>query len=72
MEPLLTVRDARRILNVSESKIYQLIASGEIPHIRLGKRGPLRFSQWALQHWLETRRNPEPFRKNAKNKRGRK
>lgn len=39
MEPLvLTVEQARKLLGLSRSLIYQAINSGQIPSIRIGRR----------------------------------
>ncbi len=37
-EPWLTVKDVARILGVHRDDVYRLIASGEIPAMRLGAR----------------------------------
>ena len=38
IEPLfVTVKDVARCLSISRSKAYELIAKGQIPHVRIGK-----------------------------------
>ena len=46
-----TPKDAAQILKIGKSKIYELIASGEIPSIRLGRRC-LRIPAEALSTYL--------------------
>ena len=46
-----TPKDAAQVLKIGKSKIYELIASGEIPSIRLGKRC-LRIPAAALSAYL--------------------
>ena len=49
-EPLLTVREAARVLSVSVRTIYTLIEDGRIPAFRVG--GQLRLSRDVLASWL--------------------
>jgi excisionase family DNA binding protein len=35
---VLSVGDAARLLGISRAHAYQLVARGELPHIRLGRR----------------------------------
>ena len=60
-ERLLTVIEAAQFLTVSESHVYVLVEKKDIPHFRLGKRGPIRFSSFALKRWLQERPNPPAF-----------
>ena len=48
---LLKEREARLRVNVSRSKMYALIASGELPSIRLGPRS-VRIPEEALDLWM--------------------
>jgi excisionase family DNA binding protein len=48
---LLRPEEAGRILGFSRSKIYQLLASGELPSIRAGKS--VRVPRLALEKWIE-------------------
>lgn len=44
-EPLLKVQDVARLLSVGKTKVYQMMESGELPFVRLGRdglRGPRR------------------------------
>jgi excisionase family DNA binding protein len=49
---LLRVEEAARILSIGRSKMYAMIASGEIPSLRVGRRS-LRVSTDALRAWIE-------------------
>jgi len=48
---LLRISDAALVLAVSKSKLYELIAKGRIPSIRIG--GSLRIPRQGLQNWIE-------------------
>jgi excisionase family DNA binding protein len=50
-QPLLTVPEAASILRVSRNSAYELIARGEIPAIRLGRR--LRVSRAVIERLLD-------------------
>lgn len=54
------VDEAARLLNTTEKAIYNMVARGEIPHFRLGRR--LRFSRPGLVRFIEQRRAPSPER----------
>lgn len=49
--PFLTVRDVAELLERSEPRIYQMIAAGEIPATRLGRR--ILIPRAAMDTWLE-------------------
>jgi excisionase family DNA binding protein len=49
-DPLLNVRAAAALLNVSRRTVYELVASGELPHVRVG--GSIRFVPSTLEQWL--------------------
>ena len=36
MDALYTVKDVREYLQISQSRAYQLISTGEIPHVKIG------------------------------------
>ena len=56
---LITVDEAAKLLRISRSKLYQMIARGEVPHVRLGggageqDRGAIRINPISLREWLE-------------------
>jgi len=47
---LLRVRDVCRLLNVGRSTVYELIARGELPVIRIGRL--VRVPRPALEEWI--------------------
>jgi excisionase family DNA binding protein len=49
-EPLLSVREAAKVLSVSVRTVYGLIESGQLPAFRVG--GQLRLSRSVLADWL--------------------
>jgi len=51
--PLLTVIQVAAMLNVSRSKVYQMIARGDVPSFMIG--GSRRFHPVAIQRWLADR-----------------
>lgn len=46
----MTTREASEYLQLSESRIYEMVRRGEIPYGRVGKSN--RFSRQALDQWL--------------------
>jgi excisionase family DNA binding protein len=48
---LLRVPEVAKALGLSRTKVYELIAAGELPVIRLGRA--VRVSVTALQKWVE-------------------
>lgn len=54
-EPLLSVAQVARILNISRLTIYRLIERGLLPVHRIARR--LRFSKGDLQHYLDETRS---------------
>jgi len=51
---LLTPRQASEALAVSARKLWSMTASGEIPHIRLGRC--VRYPVEDLQRWIDERK----------------
>ena len=47
---LLTTREVAGLLRIKERKVYELVASGEIPHVRV--TGKLLFPRALLDAWL--------------------
>src|SRR5215207_2138834 len=58
MSTFLTVREAAAVLRISKSKAYELVSSGEIPHVRFGK--VVRIPKSWLDDWLEGQRAGRP------------
>ena len=49
---ILTIPEVARYLKLSKSKVYGLVATGEIPHIRIGRN--VRIRETDLAKWIET------------------
>lgn len=47
---ILTVKEAAAILRVSQSKLYQMVKDGEVPHVSLG--GRIIFPETCLMEWV--------------------
>ena len=47
------VSEAARLLGLSRAMVYQVVASGELPHVRVGRAEILPVK--ALEEWLESR-----------------
>ena len=54
---LLRIPEAAETLGLGRTKIYELIAIGELPTIRVGRA--VRISVSTLQKWVEAREQPE-------------
>ncbi len=50
---LLTAVEASRLLSISQRKLWSLTASGEIPHVRIGRS--VRYPVDDLREWIELR-----------------
>ncbi|HZU60732.1 MAG TPA: helix-turn-helix domain-containing protein [Solirubrobacteraceae bacterium] len=48
---LLRVEEAARLLRIGRSKLYQLLARGELPVVRIGRS--VRIPRRALEEWIE-------------------
>ena len=54
LEPqLLRAEEAAEFLNIGRAKVYEMMASGELPSIRIGRA--IRVPLTQLREWLETR-----------------
>lgn len=53
MEELLTTKEVARLLRLNEKKVYQLVNSGQIPHVRIA--GKWLFPKREIQGWLKER-----------------
>jgi excisionase family DNA binding protein len=54
---LLRIPEAAEALGIGRTKIYELIATGELPTIRVGRA--VRISVSTLQKWVEAREQQE-------------
>ena len=63
---LLTAKDVAKILNVKEARIFELTRLNLIPTIRLGTR-QYRYSERALNEWIENGGNQNKFDSNQNN-----
>jgi excisionase family DNA binding protein len=52
---LLRIPEAAKVLGLGRTKIYELIAAGELPVIHVGRA--VRVSVTALQKWVEEHHN---------------
>lgn len=58
-EPLLlTPREAAQRLAISESSLYRLTSSGQVPCVRVGRL--VRYSVETLRKWIEDRESAQP------------
>jgi excisionase family DNA binding protein len=57
---LLRIPEVMAMLGLGRTKIYQLIATGELPVVRVGRA--VRISRAALDEWVEERQQQDsPF-----------
>lgn len=54
------ISEVAQILSIGKSLAYQLVASGEIPSVRLAGRRSVRVPAKALQEWIEAQTNADP------------
>jgi excisionase family DNA binding protein len=52
----ITLREMQEVLGIGSTKAYSLVASGEVPSVRIGRA--IRISRKELEHWLEVQRYP--------------
>jgi excisionase family DNA binding protein len=50
--PLLKPADVARVLNVTVTQVYTLMRSGELPALKIGKKGVWRVSRETLEAYL--------------------
>lgn len=70
----LQLSDVAEILNVSDSQVYHMVRSGELPAIKIGGRGQWRVERSRLEAYIEQKyaetaewikRNPLTLREDA-------
>ena len=54
----ISMSEVQRILGLGRTKTYELVATGEIPAVRIGR--VLRVNREELDKWLETKRVLDP------------
>ena len=52
MELLLTVSEASRALGIGKTRLYEMLRSGELPSVQVGRRSR-RIPVRALEDWIE-------------------
>lgn len=57
----LKVPEVAEMLQIARSRAYELVGSGEIPSVRIGRS--VRVSRKELDRWLEEHRQPEAGRR---------
>ena len=57
----LKVPEVAEMLQIARSRAYELVGSGEIPSVRIGRS--VRVSRKELDRWLEEHRQPEARRR---------
>jgi excisionase family DNA binding protein len=55
IEPLLSLDEVTRLLRISESGVYRLVRSGELPRVKVGKR--TLFEPDEIRHFIALRRD---------------
>jgi excisionase family DNA binding protein len=60
---LLTIVDAARHLGISRSKVYELLANGELPSVRIGRTRRIAIA--ALEDFIADHTDREPARSPA-------
>jgi excisionase family DNA binding protein len=50
----LTLAEVQRVLGLGRTKAYQLVGTGEIPAVRIGR--VIRVNREELESWLQTQR----------------
>ena len=57
MEKIYTVPEVARYLKMSPSKVYNLVQTNEIPHLKIGRN--VRIKQSDLDRWLDEQTRPD-------------
>lgn len=56
MDEIMTVPEVAKYLKMSKSKLYYLIQTRKIPHVKIGRNVRIRGSD--LMNWLERQQDP--------------
>jgi prophage regulatory protein len=54
----ISLAEVQRVLGLGRTKTYELVATGEIPAVKIGR--VLRVNREELDRWLETKRVIDP------------
>lgn len=49
---LLRAREVAKWLKLDRQTIYRLTKNGQIPHVRLGKTGTIRYGKESINKWI--------------------
>jgi excisionase family DNA binding protein len=52
MEAIYTIPEVARYLKMSKSKVYYLVQSGDLPHLKIGRN--VRIRETDLKNWMES------------------
>ena len=51
MDEIYTIPEVARYLKLSKSKVYSLVQTGEMPHLKIGRN--VRIRETELRQWIE-------------------
>jgi excisionase family DNA binding protein len=60
----LSLREMQQILGIGKTKAYELVATGDIPSVRIGRS--IRVSVLELSRWLDEQRYPNNVRSSSR------
>ncbi len=58
MDEIMTIPEVARYLKISKSKLYWLVQTQQIPHIKIGRN--VRVRQSDLERWIEAQKYDVP------------
>ena len=64
MQEWLTLRQVQEILGIGSTKAYQLVASGAVPSVKIGRA--IRINRQDLERWLEDQRYPSTVQSSSR------
>jgi len=59
----LSLKDVERLLGIGRTKAYELVATGELPAVRIGRC--IRVNRRELDEWLEAQRYADSIRRDV-------
>lgn len=60
----ISLREMQEVLGIGSTKAYGLVASGEVPSVRIGRA--IRISRKELEHWLQEQRYPSTVQSSSR------